>query len=491
MTRPDVSQVPDQRAAPGVTRRRLLGAAVGMTWGMALPRALVGANSGLDAEVIVVGAGLAGLQAAINLQDEGVNVLVVEASDRVGGRVHTLDHVPGRPEAGGSEIAPGYARMRAMIGRLGGIRLANWLATTDMRFAVYDQGKLSSVDAWQASAANSFGVAERKRLGPMGPFGVALSYMPRPNPLKDLDSWLGAEASGLDVPYDRFLRERGASAQALRYAAPWVAADTLGSVSALWQLRAARFAEFMGALDGLEYFEQGASRIPEGMAALLKRPVRMRSPVTALRTADDGAAAMLADGTTLRARHIVCALPLTVLRNLKVDPPLPSLQAAAVRSIPYGSAASVFFAVTEPFWEQDGLPAATWSCEGFGRAFVRNTAAGRYLWFYKSGAAGVPVRSLTDAELLAAATRELHAARPSTVGRIEPAAVVNWSASPWTRGHNAHRGPGDVRRFGNVVDRPHGRIHFAGEHTAITMMGMEGALESGERAALEVLLAAS
>lgn len=455
--------------------------------GLTLPR-LSASGGGLDADVIVIGAGLAGLQAAVILQDEGLNVLVLEGSERVGGRVRTLDQVPGRPEAGGSEIAPGYARMRAMIGRLGGLRLGNWLQTTDMRFALYDRGRLTSVAAWQASGANAFGESERKRLGPMGPFGVALSYTPRPNPLQDLDSWLGKDVSSLDIGYGRYLGDRGASAEALRFLAPWVAADTPDSVSALWQLRAARFAEFMGALDGLEYFEQGASRVPEGMARLLKREVRLRAPVVALRSAAEVAEVRLADGSRLRARRVVCTLPLTVLREVRCDPALPALQAEAVRSIPYGSASSVFFAIKEPFWEHDGLPPATWSCESFGRAFVRTTASGRYLWFYKSGAAGAYVRSMTDAALLGAATRELHAARPSTVGRIEPVAVVNWSANPWTRGHNAHRGPGDISRFGNVVAEPHGRIHFAGEHTAVTMMGMEGALESGERAALEVLL---
>jgi monoamine oxidase len=478
------------RAKRGLSLRRrdVLAMVVAATSGLARSRSVRASSGGLDAGVIVVGAGLAGLQAALAMQDEGLDVLVVEGSGRVGGRVRTLDDVPGRPEAGGSEIAPGYARMRAMIGRLGGIRMANWLQTTDMRFAVYDRGRLTSLEAWQASAANRFDDAERGRFGPMGPFGVALSYLPRPNPLKDLDSWLAEDSARLDVPLGRYLRERGASAEALRFVAPWVAADTLDSVSALWQLRAARFAESMGALDKLEYFEQGASRVPEGMAALLKREVRLRTPVTALASTAAGASVTLADGKRLRARRIVCTVPLTVLRGLKIDPPLPPLQAEAARAIPYGSATSFFFAVKEPFWEHDGLPAATWSCDDFGRAFVRNTASGRYLWFYKSGAAGARVPRMADAELLASAAREIHQVRPSTVGRIEPAAIANWSASPWTRGHNAHRGPGDVARYANVAATPHGRIHFAGEHTAVTMMGMEGAMESGERSALEVLL---
>ena len=73
------------------------------------------------------------------------------------------------------------------------------------------------------------------------------------------------------------------------------------------------------------------------------------------------------------------------------------------------------------------------------------------------------------------------------LSRVEPAAVVNWVKYPWMKGHNAYRAPGNITRFGNVVATPHGRIHFAGEHTSVFAMGMEGAMESGERAAFEIL----
>ncbi len=473
-----------------LTRRSALGALGLGASGLALSRTLAAvAGPRRDADVIVIGAGLAGLQAAVMLQDEGLDALVVEGNDRVGGRVWSLDHVPGQPEAGGAEIAPDYARMHEMIRRIGGIKLSSWAKfNADRSFAIYDSGTLTSLDAWRASPANRFGAKEQQLIGPRGPFEVALAYLPYPNPLTGLDSWLHDDVAALDVPLGQFLRNRGASDEALRFVANSIMADSLSSISALLVLRWMRFMEGMGSLDGLRLFDQGTSRVPEGMAAMLKRAIRMRSVATGLRDRPDGAEVELADGTVLRAGFVVCTVPLPVLRRLRFDPPLPERQAAAVQVTPYGSAACIFFAIKEPFWEHDGLPPSTFSCTEFGRANLRNTPRGQHLWFFKSGLAGAALRGAgSDAEIARLTTLELHRARPSTVGRIEATAVVNWNSSPWTLGHLSSRGPGEIRRFGNVVAEPHGHIHFAGEHTAPTMLGMEGAMESGEQAAVAIL----
>ena len=95
---------------------------------------------------------------------------------------------------------------------------------------------------------------------------------------------------------------------------------------------------------------------------------------------------------------------------------------------------------------------------------------------------------LAAAELMRVATKELNKARPSTIGRVEASQVVNWNAIPWNRAHLHHRGPGDITKFGNIAAEAHGRIHFADEHTSVTMMGMAGAMEPGGRAAIEILV---
>ena len=115
--------------------------------------------------------------------------------------------------------------------------------------------------------------------------------------------------------------------------------------------------------------------------------------------------------------------------------------------------------------------------------------SGSYIWVYVNGAASVRLRDRTDAEITDIMIRDLSAARPSMQDRVEPIAVVNWSANPFARGTFAFRAPGQIAAYGNVAASVHGRIHFGGEHTAELLSGLEGAMESGERAALEVLRA--
>ena len=169
-----------------------------------------------------------------------------------------------------------------------------------------------------------------------------------------------------------------------------------------------------------------------------------------------------------------------------LDPPLPALQAEAIASIPYGQATSVFLQVLQPFWEADGLGSSLWSDGPIGRAYNWLTPNGRYIWAFLAGVVNYTTRTWDDDAVMEYVLRELTAMRPSTVGRVKPIAVQNWSREPYARGTYAYRAPGQIARYGNVVAESHGRIHFAGEHTALLQQGMEGAMESSERAAFEV-----
>lgn len=435
--------------------------------------------------MIVIGAGLSGLEAALLLQDAGLDVLVLEADDRLGGRIWTLDGVPGRPEAGGTEIAKGYARVRDMITRLG-LQTGNWLESADLNFALNVDGTTMPISGWPESELNKL-VGKERNTGPFGPFALPMIYAPRPSPLSELDSWLAPDAQQFDIAYGDYLREIGASEEARRLIATQVPADSLDGVSALWQMRLARFQQEMGGLDGLVRLSDGSSRLPEGMAAMLKREVRFGIQVAGVDTTDTGVTVQDAAGRSYRARFCVCSAPLGVLGKISFNPALPGLHAAAVSRIPPGDNTSVYFHVKEPYWEQDGLPGAVWSTTTMGRVMKYSGADGYYLWMNKSGAANREFRNLGNAEIRERAMAELVAARPSTAGRVEITAVMNWYRQPFQQGHIPFRAPGDITKFGNVLAAPHGRVHFAGDYTAVLNVGLEGAMESGERAALEIL----
>src|SRR5690606_35858406 len=213
------------------------------------------------------------------------------------------------------------------------------------------------------------------------------------------------------------------------------------SVSALWQHRSDRAISLMGGLNGLERIVEGSSRLPEGMAALLKREVCLNAHVTGIRTRKDGVEIEDLDSRRYRAAHAICTVPLTMLRRIGIEPALPSLQAEAIRDIPYGSMTCVYLTVRSRYWEEDGLPAGVWSNRTFSNVLPFTTDHGDYLWvIVKEPAYG----QMGDEEIMQRTLAELKEIRPSTAGRLEPGAVMNWSSYPWMLGHTVYRRPGQI-----------------------------------------------
>ncbi len=94
---------------------------------------------------------------------------------------------------------------------------------------------------------------------------------------------------------------------------------------------------------------------------------------------------------------------------------------------------------------------------------------------------------MPEADARALVVSEIERLRPAAKGKLEVLAYKSWYRDPWCGGDWAYWQPGQISELGNSVSKPHGRIHFCGEHTAVSNRGMEGAMESAERAALEVL----
>ncbi|MDA5192832.1 flavin monoamine oxidase family protein [Govanella unica] len=448
---------------------------------LAAPRALWAANR---SDVIVIGAGLSGLQAAMILEESGAAVTVLEASNRIGGRIFTQDDVPGRPEAGGSEVGAMYARVQTMIERLN-LKL-HPAERASQTYSYRIDGTNIAASDWVRSAANPLRGTEHDLL----PTQLTTHYMQRRNPLEDLESWLGADAAKFDISYERYLHDLGTSPEAIRLMQVESLADSLSDVSALWELRRQKLRQFSsGAAVGLHYLEGGMSRLPEAMSAALASDVRTGQQVVSIDSTAHGVEVRCRNGQVFQARYVICSLPLTVLRSIKITPGLPKLQQEAIQKIPYGNATTLFYAIKEPYWEADGLPPAIWSNNPYLRAFKMNSddRSLSYLWVFLSGAGNKAIRAASIDDASARVGSMLAEIRPSTVGRIEFMRAFSWSQNPYSLGTFAHRAPGQISRFGNVAANQAGRVHFAGEHTAVLMSGLEGAMESGERAAVEVL----
>lgn len=443
--------------------------------------------SAREADVIVIGAGLSGLHAARLLEDAGLTVRVLEADSRVGGRVRTLLDLPERPEGGGAEVGSYYARVLDEIRRHGiGTRRLDF---GGLDYALHIDGRLVRSADWAGSDLNR--TEERARA--VIPPAIESVYARGDTGLPELDSWLTTARNAPDPSLDEAYRRAGASEQSLRFLRLAAQADDLKEQSWLWNTRQRNASEWGRRSAGSAFFQVvgGMSQVPIAMAASLREPPQLDTEVRALEVQRDGVVVTVRRGRSaarrLRARFVICTVPLPVLARLPVTPALPPLQAEAVRSVPLGQGASVFLRIVRPFWEDDGFGSSLWSDSDAGRAYYWSTPSGRYIWAFLSGVASRPVRGLDDAATTRYVVGALERARPSMKGAVEPIGVMNWCRHPWSWGTFSYRRPGQIARFGNVVAEPFGRLHFAGEHTSVLLPGLEGAMESGERAALEVL----
>lgn len=441
------------------------------------------AASDIKPSVLVLGAGLSGLYTALLLEAKGLAVTVVEARDRVGGRVYTLDDLPGKPEAGGQSFNQKYQRL---------ITLAEQLqvavepkSALDKELLLYVRRQSVLTKDWAASAANELGETERNLIPPR----LLSHYLRQNNPLEDATAWTKPDYAYLDIPLDKYLHDLGASQEALRLINfnPGSLTNSIETTSALYALRKAQRTN--NPSQQSLHIKGGNSRLPEKMAAALKTPVQTNKVVVSMRSRDNGVEVNCSDGSKFQADYAVVTLPFSVLRQIKIDPPLQGAQAEAVRELPYTTLTQIFLAVRQSFWESDGYPPKMWTDTQLQSIFPQRDATGRVLGLvcFVNGASAQQLDTMSPAVLASFVKSELRRIRPAVAGNVEISRVVSWGRDPFARGAYSHFAPGQIRRFQDKIAQPWQRIHFAGEHTAIASPGMESALESAERVTSEIL----
>ncbi len=443
--------------------------------------------------VIVIGAGLSGLNAALLLEEQGVDVQVLEGRQRVGGRLLSHRDIPGNPESGGTSFSPGYARLMDACQKfkVGLIDVSPVVPFFNDRELVLD-GKLITAEQWPTHPRNPFPEGMRE----LKPWTYLNPIIGKNNPLKNADSWLDPANAKYDVSLHQWLRGLGVSEETIELC--WNNNPNHGTtahdVSAMMVLFSVTFAMIQAQLGGRIFGHTavgGNQAIAEAMAGGLKKPILFGQDVTGMRTGDQGAEVHCADGTVHKADHVICSMPMTVLRRVKVDPLITGAQGLAINTLPSQPVNMLHLVATKPFWEDDGRNPNIFS-DGLA-GMVMPERKGKTpreitsLTIWIRGRHAVWMDTLERQDAIDAVMRDFYRIRPAAKGKVEVRAYHSWFRDPFSAGDWAVWAPGQVTAFGREVGKAHGRIHFCGEHTAVSNRGMEGAMESGERAAFEVL----
>jgi monoamine oxidase len=442
-----------------------------------------------DTDVVVVGAGLAGLAAARALTDAGLDCVVLEARDRVGGRTLSVVEEPGVViDHGGQWLGPTQDRALAWVERLGIETFTTYYDGDNLQL------RNGGISRYQGAIPTSDPLMAADLVEAMVALTMAAMSVdpaaPWEHPLADqldgttVESWISAQDFSDDAK--EWLR---LVCRAVFPAEP----REISLLHALFYVRSAGSLEkLLGVVNAAQEtrFVHGAQQLSERMAEPIAARIRLGERVTRIDHGEDGVT-VHTDSATVTGRRVIVTLPPALAGRLRYDPPLPGMRDQLTQRSWMGSVIKVHAVYDEPFWRADGLSGQVTADTGPVRVTFDNSPS--------SGSPGVIVGfleaddarqgSLLSAEDRRAAVLDGLASYFGDRARTPVAYYEkSWMEEEFTRGcYVGIMAPGTWYSYGPALREPIGPIHWAGTETAVVWNGyMDGAIRSGEDAAAAI-----
>ncbi len=446
----------------------------------------------IERDFCVVGAGFAGLTAALRLKQQGYSVVVVEARDRIGGRVWTKYLPDGTPiDLGGTFLGPTQVRIYALLEEMG-VEITPTPIHGDSLFVYQNQVLRYGGDIPDLAAMSIAGIGEV--LQELSKMSLEVS---------NETPWSCARAKEYDsLSLEQFLKDpihalTEHALAMLRTLFIGLFTCELSEISLLYVLfQIAASGNDIGMQMKVEggaeqdMVKGGMSCIAEKMKEKIGDCFLFSSPVSEI-SQDADSVTIIADKARIKAQRVVVAIPQNLANDIEYTPLLPSTRMELLKNMPAGQCTKLIAVYEQPFWRQDGLSGEVIAPDELIQITLDTSPPDNKVGALMSFAFSKEALQMAE---MSDADRKMHLL-DALARRFGPKAAEpiyyfehDWSKDRWTRGcHVAHLAPGIMTSYGHVIREPFGRIHWATSESSPLWNGnIDGAVRAGEYVAQEL-----